>query len=213
MKSCDICKTNKGQFRGKIQFGKNLCSKHSFQMKKYGKIIDKTKVTIFHKNKIIKKKNYALIILTNINHKKVGESKINLEDIDKIKNKKWTLSNTIGYVICRINNYTIPLHRYLLDLKKGDNKITDHINRDRLDNRRKNLRLTNWSGNSFNTTKRKNCSSKYKGVSYCKERNEWIAQISIDGKNTNLGRFKTEKEAIKKRLSVFNPEYLLVSDY
>ena len=33
------------------------------------------------------------------------------------------------------------LHRHILGLTKGDGKIGDHVNRDRLDNRRENLRV------------------------------------------------------------------------
>jgi len=54
--------------------------------------------------------------------------------------------------------------------------------------------LKNWSENSIKP-KSTVTSSIYKNVSYSKERNRWIAQITINGKRTYVGTFETEIEA------------------
>lgn len=53
--------------------------------------------------------------------------------------------------------------------------------------------------NMMNSKKQVNTSSKYKGVSFVKSRNKWIASICVDGIDKNLGRYNTEAEAVKAR--------------
>lgn len=72
---------------------------------------------------------------------------------------------------------------------------TDHINGDKLDNRRENLRSATRSQNSVNKPKQQNCSSKYKGVCWHKQRSCWKAEIKINGKRKHLGVFLNEYDA------------------
>ena len=70
----------------------------------------------------------------------------------------------------------------------------DHINRDRTDNRLSNLRIASNSLNSHNRP----CmikTSKYRGVSFDKERCLWVAYGSYSGKTIYLGRYKSEQKA------------------
>ena len=71
--------------------------------------------------------------------------------------------------------------------------IVDHINNNPLDNRLENLQLITVRENT--SKDRKDGSSKYIGVSFQKERKKWMATISVNRKNINLGRFNTEIEA------------------
>jgi len=87
------------------------------------------------------------------------------------------------------------LHRFVLNLLRGDNKIVDHINRDGLDCRKCNLRIVTVSLNGHNTLGRNNKTSKFKGVSLCKRAKPWVAQIGKGEIKRNLGRYKTELEA------------------
>lgn len=72
----------------------------------------------------------------------------------------------------------------------------DHINHIRSDNRWENLRIVDRTDNSKNLSKRTNNTSGFTGVSYSNQRNKWIAQISVNGKNKNLGRFSSFDEAV-----------------
>ena len=71
----------------------------------------------------------------------------------------------------------------------------DHINRIKDDNRIENLREVTRSQNHMNSKKRKNTTSKYKGVCWDKENNKWRSQIKLKGKLIHLGRFHSEVEA------------------
>ncbi|PGU35172.1 HNH endonuclease [Bacillus thuringiensis] len=88
----------------------------------------------------------------------------------------------------------IKLHRLLMKNPKG--LVVDHINRSTLDNRKNNLRIVTQRENIHN---QKNLSkvnkSGVKGVSWDKFHGKWRAQISVNKRVINLGRFSDIKEA------------------
>lgn len=115
-------------------------------------------------------------------------------------------SRVSGTVAGRISNngyigISIRKHRYLAHhlawfICHGRlPKFIDHINGKRDDNRIANLRECTYSQNNSNTRLRSDNVSGLKGASYVAERGKWIAQISVNGKNKNLGRFATAEEA------------------
>lgn len=73
----------------------------------------------------------------------------------------------------------------------------DHINRDKLDDRWSNLRLATRSQNMANVALRSNSTSGFIGVTFDKARGKWRAQIRIDGRKVNLGRYATAEEAAR----------------
>ena len=89
----------------------------------------------------------------------------------------------------------VSLHRLIMDAPKG--VLVDHRNGDSLDNRRANLRLATRAQNCCNVRKRKNTSSRFKGVSFRKNRGKWAAYIGVAGKRISLGYFDSEIEAAK----------------
>ena len=127
----------------------------------------------------------------SIPHKNILVSKI---DQKKIKKLKWHLSGN-GYLHSYDRGNYVLLHRFILSVKKGE--FIDHINGIKLDNRRSNLRICSKQQNHFNSKKRKNTSSKYKGVHFYKAYNKYMAKIMLNRKSIFLGYFKTEKEAAK----------------
>ena len=74
----------------------------------------------------------------------------------------------------------------------------DHINGDRRDNRIKNLREVNYSQNQQNNKGQVNKTSRFKGVSWCKNRNKWCSFIKVNKKTFNLGRYNDETIAAIK---------------
>ncbi len=71
----------------------------------------------------------------------------------------------------------------------------DHVDRDPLNCRIANLRLATSAQNKFNKPKQANNKSGYKGVSWDKKNKQWVAQIAICGRQTNLGRFNRIENA------------------
>ena len=73
--------------------------------------------------------------------------------------------------------------------------VVDHINRNKLDNRMTNLRICTQQQNTFNQTKHKRGSSKFKGVNFHEGTGKWRARINPNRKGIHLGLFEKEQEA------------------
>jgi hypothetical protein len=86
---------------------------------------------------------------------------------------------------------TIWMHREIMNLGRWgtDNTEIDHLDRNRLNNQRCNLRITNHSENCKNRGKQKNKSSEFVGVHVYCDKPHYRATIKIEGKQTFLGRF------------------------
>lgn len=129
------------------------------------------------------------------------EAIVDEADWPLIKDFSWRWSprkgnSDLGYVIAttsRKSAYrgTIALHRFLMGTPKD--KHVDHVNGDRLDNRRENLRLASRSQNMFNVAKRPGFKSQFKGVA--KVGTKWRAGIQFNKKTTIIGIFEHEWEA------------------
>ena len=124
---------------------------------------------------------------------------ISFEDLIKVSEKGWTFNASRGYVQSTNRPY-IELQRYLLG---EEGFVVDHINKDKLDNRRSNLRLVTHSQNTHNRDILKENSSGVIGVFFSVSKNRWIASITID-KKTITRNFKDKESAIKKRLELEN---------
>src|SRR4030043_1951196 len=115
------------------------------------------------------------------------------EDFERVSKIRWHRNISDGSVSGREKGGTIYLHRYILNAP--EELEVDHINHNRLDNRKHNLRLATSSQNKMNRSKSMGKSSQYKGVCFWKQRNKWMAYIGHDGKLEMLGLCKTEEEA------------------
>ena len=76
----------------------------------------------------------------------------------------------------------------------------DHINGNPLDNRRANIRFVTPSENTRNQGLSCKNTSGFKGVSYDRSRDKWMAFVKVEGRFKNLGRFDTMEEANAARL-------------
>lgn len=120
---------------------------------------------------------------------------VDAEDIDRIKVCTWFKDESRGYIKGTIKRKHIYLHRFILGLPDG---IVDHINRDKTDNRKCNLRVCTISESNMNRGVQKSNKTGYKGVAHCKSRKKsanYRAQINVNGERIRLGWFRTADEA------------------
>lgn len=151
----------------------------------------------FIPSKAIIKDGIATIEICDKKNKIIAHAIVDEIDYDKVKDFRWSLSGN-RYVAARMthgDNTRIYLHRLLLNTKKVH---TDHINGDRLDNRRNNLRECTHAENFHNQSKRQTYAGRpttsiYKGV--CLANGKWVAQIGVDKKRIRLGSYVNEEEA------------------
>ncbi len=118
------------------------------------------------------------------------------EDFDQLSAFSWHVSG--GYAVTNVpstgtHRYTLlGMHRVIARAQKGQQ--VDHINGNRLDNRRENLRLCVDQENARNRRVPEH-SSVYKGVSWRKRERLWSSRIMVDGKSLWLGTFDQEATA------------------
>lgn len=108
---------------------------------------------------------------------------------DELNAFNWCFAN-VGYAKRREigTGKTILMHRQIMGFPDGE---VDHINRDRLDNRSSNLRVTDRSGNVRNRL--------MKGFETVKHAKGYAVRIGVGGKRLYLGRFSTIELAHQAR--------------
>ena len=187
-KKCNLEKCENNIFRH------GYCEKHYTQIRRHGRILNRTR---HDSNEIISLCEYSLLCLYNMKQEKVADTKIDNEDVKAVKKYKWCLLNNEA-VVTDSTGERFLLHRFLMQAESSD--MIDHIDRDRLNNRKKNLRICCHKENSRNLSKRKNNTSGHPGVIWCKRNKRWKAQIHFNGRCVYLGNFLDMGDAVNCRL-------------
>lgn len=102
-----------------------------------------------------------------------------------------------GYAARRVRTPEAIVYLHRVVICAPVDREVDHVNRNTLDCRRRNLRLTTSSGGNANRGKhdRLDARSSFKGVSQPKDYRKWVALITVNGRTRRLGTFPTEIEA------------------
>jgi len=183
---------------------RGYCKRHYDQIARLGKLLEDKRHSRF------RIKGADVYIEFYKYGKVVGETIIDIEDLDKIKEYRFH-KDSRGYAT---NSKKIPLHHLIIG-KPPKGFVTDHKDRNRLNNKKSNLRFITNQQNTMNRGKRKNISSIYKGVCMVKGYKKWIAQIGFNKKTIYLGYFDDEKEAAKaynkKAIELFG-EFAVLND-
>lgn len=129
-----------------------------------------------------------------LNGKRGGTTLVSPEDFEKTSAYKWT-KDANGVIKGTKSGTTFRLSRLIMDNPKG--KIVDHINGDKSDNRRENLRITDSKGNSQNKLKQPGKTSKYIGVSL--KNKKYSAYITVNDKVIQIRSFVNEIDAGEAR--------------
>lgn len=172
-----------------------LCGKHYTQYIKYGHFLDQDQKSIQDANEYEITPEGVYIYTFNRRGEPSGRFMIDLDDLEKVLAKKWRF-----WKGCFMTGNTKPIqiHRFLLDVY-DENLVVDHINGDRSDNRRRNLRITTQQKNLINKGMMTNNSSEIAGVWYDKERRKWVAEIRINNIKCQLGRYQRKELAVFAR--------------
>jgi hypothetical protein len=136
-----------------------------------------------------------------------------------IKGEKWYL-NKAGYPARDLHHERkrLLLHRYILNLNKGDGKVVDHVSGNKLDNTRNNLRICSHLDNLRNQRVRKDSVSGYKGVKPFKQKrinvdgsvtiyNSWQIVIVRGGKQV----FSTSRKTLREAIDLYNKKIVEIN--
>lgn len=135
---------------------------------------------------------------------------IDKDDYRKINKVSWYYQHgkgDYGAIRGNIGKKKIFLHRYIMNCDTND--IVDHLNRNTLDNCKKNLRIVDIVESNRNRRVPKNSKSGVRGIKFAK--NKWEVGIWAGGKTVYLGRYEDLEEAKevyrKKSLELFGKIY------
>ena len=121
-------------------------------------------------------------------------------DYEHLAKYQWRVSMQ-GYVTRqqgsarRKTRQTIVMHREITDPLPWLH--VDHVNGDRLDNRRCNLRVCEPRQNNYNKKAQYNNRSGYKGVRYCRRTGRYAVSITYGRRDIWLGRHDTPEDAAR----------------
>lgn len=128
---------------------------------------------------------------------------------------QWNWYYKQGYA-CR-NEYipthhTIRMHVVINQTPEGYS--TDHMNGDKLDNRRNNLRTVNHHQNGLNRGVPSNNTSGVKGVYWHRRDKKWRAQIRVNSKKKYIGSYRDKQDAalaVEAAIRKYHGEYARIS--
>ena len=167
-----------------------LCNRHYNQFMKNQTFTDDFQYSRTHPNPYEIVDDYVKFYLFDKSGFFKDYGYVSIEDIDLVQNYKWCIANT-GYIY----NYKLGnLHKVICD-----GRVVDHINRNKLDNRRENLRSVSHSDNTLNSSIRVDNTSGVIGVGWFKTCNCWRARLRIkDIEHCEL--FNDFEDAVRQRL-------------
>ena len=120
---------------------------------------------------------------------------IDIEDFNLVKDYSWYFHKGYARTSFRKNNRKVHIYMHRLINKTLKGFETDHINKNRLDNRKINLRTVTLTQNHWNSERKLGISG-FRGIYWEESRSKWMACISSNNKNILIGRFNTRLDAI-----------------
>jgi len=115
---------------------------------------------------------------------------IDTDDVPRVSQRHWYKKSDGEYILSDTRVYgklieRIRLHRFIMGLDEGDERIVDHINRDSMDCRKSNMRIATQSQNCLNKGIRSDNTTGFIGVR--RYRKQYCARICIAGYDITLG--------------------------
>lgn len=152
----------------------------------------------------MKEFDYRIIQLAN----NKGTTLVDADSFEELNEYRWYRSSS-GYTVRNtrkdesINGIrrTILMHREIMGLpRSGRSSVIDHVNGNKLDNRRSKMRICTNKENQRNRGCCKNSKSMVKGVSWHVRNKKWQATITNEGRKIHIGYYDDIKDAKRARL-------------
>ena len=178
---------------------KKYCRKHHKHLVRRGEILKRAKNDL---NEIVKYDTYAELFVYKIDYSIACKIKIDLEDVERVKNYHWHYrvnrkDNTSKIYV--YNKKIGKIHNFIMNFIPSDTHFIDHLSNDELDCRKINLRKVDRTYNASNSKLSKANKSGYKGVAWDKRLEKWYSHIGYKNNKIRLGYFSNIEDAIAAR--------------
>lgn len=153
------------------------------------------KRTVKCKNKVKLFDTYGIVYVN------ASEFIFDIDDIHVIESRNWYQDKDgylVSYYFYAGKRRCVRFHRIVMNAQAQ--QYIDHINKNKADNRKQNLRYCSRIENDRNRGVYSTNNSGVTGVHFDKRRNRWVASITYNNKRIFIGRFYSKEEAIKARL-------------
>lgn len=126
-----------------------------------------------------------------------------LEDLPLIQDRDSWYCDKDGYLVSSyyyngVRRF-VRFHRIVMHAQPQ--QFVDHINKNRADNRKKNLRICERCENNRNRGRYSTNTSGVPGVYFDRQRGKWAASISYNGNRVFIGRYSFKEDAVAARLA------------
>lgn len=132
---------------------------------------------------------------------------ISEEDVEKVEKYDWHKDKQTGYWYTYSNGKKLYLHRYITN--NNTNNPTDHIDKNKDNNTRENLRICTHKENARNKSFRSNNKTGYTNI--FRHGKKYIIQARINNKTKTLASYDTLQDALKAKVKmwkeIFNIDY------
>lgn len=131
-----------------------------------------------------------------------AEFLFDLEDLPIIQSRDSWYKDKDGYLVSSYffddTRRFVRFHRIIMNAQP--NQCVDHINKNKADNRKQNLRCCKREDNDLNRNLYVTNTSGVSGVYFDKKRNKWVASITYRRTKIYIGRFDIKEDAVRARL-------------
>ena len=194
----NIIRTKDGQFYAQIQHNKiKFKSTYYIMLERAIEALSIFKLEIkkMHIEPTLTRNSegFAIINVTDENNKIVRECLVDDDVWEQFSKVKWNVSGK--YAKTTFQGKFNFMHHIVMGVDAYE--LVDHISSNKNDNRKSNLRVSNYSNNNHNKPSKSGSSSKYKGVCRPKKSNKWFASIRKNNVVYSLGSYDNEIEAAK----------------
>lgn len=128
-------------------------------------------------------------------------------DFEFLNQYKWTASGKAKYGFRAIRGFSffkngtetsrpILMHRVITMCPNGFE--VDHIDGDQLNNQKNNLRIVSHCSNMKNRRQKSDMTSRFKGVSFCKQSGKWVGRLQANGRILLNAGFDSEEDAARE---------------
>jgi len=124
---------------------------------------------------------------------------ISEEDVEKVNKYEWRKDKQTGYWYAYADGKKLYLHRYITN--NTTKNPTDHIDKNKDNNTRENLRICTYKENARNKSFRSNSQTGYTNI--FKHGKQYIIQARINGKTKTLDSFDTLEDALKAKVKIW----------